>query len=101
MTMRDTIARAIADHREPESATFREIFVMLLAKAGSTQPADRMDTLFLDLADAVLAAMREPDEAMVEAGRDPFFDMDSEDVGSRPVLAAIWQAMIDAATQDK
>lgn len=49
---------------------------------------DANNFFYAECARAAIAAMREPTEAMLEAGGDPYLDV--------PV-SAIWRAMIDAA----
>ena len=82
MTMRERIARAIAkaDGMHPEAVSNDEDEVPVW-------------TLYLDTADAVLAAMREPTDWMKAA---------YSDVCDTPVLHAVldYQAMIDAAINE-
>lgn len=80
MTMRERIARVAYDEAFPQVAW--EI-------AG-----DHRQQFFLDQADAVLAAMREPTEAMVTAGYDVGYSPDPLPCGD------VWKAMIDAAISE-
>lgn len=76
-TMREKIARAAGDEFE---------------KQGNPWPGH---VLLLDVADAVLEAMREPTEAMTRRGS---YNVNSVGLAGSPLHAdACWRAMIDAA----
>lgn len=83
MTMREKIARALAAHA-----------CRIADKSGADLPADIWEQ-GLPQADAALNAMREPDEAMIEAGD----EITSHACNYDTVDAAdVWAAMIDAAS---
>lgn len=58
-----------------------------------------VDTRLFKIADEILAAMREPSEAMIEIGvaKDAELEWDH----SERAVPQIWQAMIDAAKEER
>lgn len=86
MEMREKIARAIAVEIDRQSRigtwVAKDLFVP------TKEPLS-----VRAIADAVLAAMREPDEAMIEAG----FKARERGMNMAQSAAATWQAMLDAA----
>lgn len=80
--MREKIARAL----EPFD---RDLALLTEAEIAERRPCSPQ----MDMADAVLAAMREPTEGMVGAGDDAL----SSDCRAECDADKVWRAMIDAA----
>jgi hypothetical protein len=71
------------------------LLATLLTPGGAKDTTAVVDALLLKIAGAVLKAMREPTEAMIEAGGDcPIVNYDGNDPRE------VWQAMLDAALKD-
>jgi hypothetical protein len=82
--MREKIARALFRIELPETATWESATGLM--KDG-----------FLAAADAVLDAMREPTDNMIEVGFD--VSLDGKEWGKQTDICGIWRAMLDAAKE--
>ncbi len=96
--MVERVARAICTSRliDPDSTVYYGVPLQVTASAytpiGEPFPAWR---LFISEARTAVAAMREPTEAMLDAGGSALSGMTFNDY-PRKQDAALWQAMIDA-----